>query len=61
MEPLRRGIHPQYDIFKVLQIVNPKSEKVGDGKSLVNRARENNVRVKRVLADGAFDSKANFN
>jgi hypothetical protein len=60
MEPLRRGIHPQYDIFKVLQIVNPKSEKVGDGKRLVNRAREN-VRVKRVLADGAFDSKANFN
>jgi hypothetical protein len=40
------------------------SEKVGDGKRLkrlVKRARENNVRVRRVLADGAYDSKANFN
>jgi hypothetical protein len=39
------------------------SEKVGDGKRLkrlVNRAGEN-VRVGRVLADGAYDSKANFN
>jgi len=39
------------------------SEKVGDGKRLkrlVNREREN-VRVGRVLADGAYDSKANFN
>jgi hypothetical protein len=39
------------------------SEKVGDGKRLkrlVNRASEN-VRVGRVLADGAYDSKANFN
>ena len=40
------------------------SEKVGDGKrlkTLVRRARENDVRVGRVLADGAYDSKANFN
>jgi hypothetical protein len=39
------------------------SEKVGDGKRfkrLVKRAEER-VRVKRVLADGAYDSKANFN
>src|SRR2546428_895237 len=39
------------------------SEKVGDGKRLkrlVRRAEEN-VRVRRVLADGAYDSKANFN
>ena len=39
------------------------SEKVGDGrrlKRLVRRA-EGSVRVKRVLADGAYDSKANFN
>ena len=39
------------------------SEKVHDGKRLkrlVNRAEEN-VRVKRVLADGAYDSRANFN
>ena len=38
------------------------SEKVGDGrrlKRLVRRAQEN-VRVRRVLADGAYDSKANF-
>ena len=38
------------------------SEKVGDGrrlKRLVKRAQEN-VRVRRVLADGAYDSKANF-
>jgi len=39
------------------------SEKVGDGKRLkrlVKRAEES-VRVGRVLADGAYDSKANFN
>ena len=39
------------------------SEKVGDGKRLkrlVERAEEN-VRVGRVLTDGAYDSKANFN
>ncbi len=39
------------------------SEKVGDGKRLkrlVTKAEES-VRVKRVLADGAYDSKANFN
>jgi IS5 family transposase len=38
------------------------SERVGDGrrlKRLVKRAQES-VRVKRVLADGAYDSKANF-
>ena len=58
-------IHFAVDI-KTGQVVSMdvSSEKVGDGKRLkrlVNRARENNVRVKRVLADGAFDSKANFN
>jgi IS5 family transposase len=44
------------------------SEKVGDGKRLVKRLvrrlvkrAEEKVRVKRVLADGAYDSKANFN
>jgi len=40
------------------------SEKVGDGKRLkrlVERAEEENVRVGRVLTDGAYDSKANFN
>jgi hypothetical protein len=39
------------------------SEKVHDGKRLkrlVNRAEES-VRVGRVLADGAYDSRANFN
>jgi len=43
--------------------VDVSSEKVGDGKRLkrlVKRAEER-VRVKRVLADGAYDSKANFN
>jgi IS5 family transposase len=55
-------IHFAVDI-KIGQVVtmDVSSEKVGDGKRLVNRARESNVRVKRVLADGAFDSKANFN
>jgi hypothetical protein len=40
------------------------SEKVGDVKRLVKRLvkrAEERVRVKRVLADGAYDSKANFN
>lgn len=39
-----------------------QTEKVRDGrrmKRLVRRAEEN-MRVKRVLGDGAFDSKANF-
>ena len=39
------------------------SEKVGDGrrlKRLVKRAQASGVRVRRVLADGAYDSKANF-
>ena len=39
------------------------SEKVGDGrrlKRLVKRAEES-VRVSRILADGAYDSKASFN
>lgn len=39
------------------------SEKVHDGKRLkrlANRA-EDSVNVKRVLADGAYDSRANFN
>ncbi|MBI2185075.1 MAG: IS5 family transposase [Thaumarchaeota archaeon] len=50
---------------KTSQIVSMdvSSEKVHDGrrlKRLVNRAREN-VRVKRVLGDGAYDSRANFN
>jgi len=43
-------------------LVDVSSEKMGDGrrlKRLVNRASEN-VRVGRVLADGAYDSKANF-
>jgi len=58
-------IHFAVDI-KTGQVVSMdvSSEKVGDGKRLrrlVNRARENNVRVKRVLGDGSYDSKANFN
>jgi IS5 family transposase len=39
------------------------SEKVGDGrrlKRLVKRAQGSGVRIRRVLADGAYDSKANF-
>jgi hypothetical protein len=28
---------------------------------LIKRAKENKVRVKRVLGDGSYDSKANFN
>jgi len=51
--------------IKTKQVVSMdvSSEKVHDGrrlKRLVNRAREH-VRVKRVLGDGAYDSKANFN
>jgi len=58
-------IHFAVDV-KTGQVVSMdvSSEKVGDGrrlKRLVKRARGNNVRVKRVLADGAYDSKANFN
>lgn len=57
-------IHFAVDI-KTKQIVSMdvSSEKVHDGrrmKRLVNGAKEN-VRVKRVLADGAYDSRANFN
>ncbi len=57
-------IHFAVDI-KTKQVVSMdvSSEKVHDGKRLkrlVNRAREN-VKVKRVLGDGAYDSKANFN
>ena len=39
-------------------------EKVGDGKRLkrlIKRAKENKIRVKRILGDGSYDSKANFN
>ena len=57
-------IHFAVDI-KTKQVVSMdvSSEKVHDGKRLkrlVNKAEEN-VRVRRVLADGAYDSKANFN
>jgi hypothetical protein len=65
---VKRGylkIHFAVDI-KTKQVVSMdvSSEKVHDGrrlKRLVNRAEENGVRVKRVLADGAYDSRANFN
>ena len=58
-------IHFAVDI-KTKQVVSMdvSSEKVYDGrrlKRLVNRAKKNNVRVKRALGDGAYDSKANFN
>jgi len=64
---VKRGylkIHFAVDI-KTKQVVSMdvSSEKVHDGKRLkrlVNRAGEN-VRVKRVLGDGAYDSRANFN
>jgi len=64
---VKRGylkVHFAVDI-KTKQVVSMdvSSEKVADGKRLkrlVNRANEN-VRVKRVLADGAYDSRANFN
>ncbi|MCS4538979.1 MAG: IS5 family transposase [Thaumarchaeota archaeon] len=57
-------IHFAVDI-KTKQVVamDVTSEKVHDGrrlKGLVKRAEEN-VRVKRVLGDGAYDSKENFN
>jgi len=64
---VKRGylkIHFAVDI-KTKQVVSMdvSSEKVHDGKRLkrlVNRAEES-VRVKRVLGDGAYDSRANFN
>ncbi len=57
-------IHFAVDI-KTGQVVSMdvSSEKVGDGKRLkrlVKRAEENR-RVRRVLADGAYDSRTNFN
>jgi len=57
-------IHFAVDI-KTKQVVSMDvtSEKVCDGrrlKRLVNRAEENDVRVRRVLGDGAYDSRANF-
>ncbi len=57
-------IHFAVDI-RTGQVVSMEvsSEKVGDGKRLrrlVKKAEEN-VRVGRVLGDGAYDSKANFN
>src|SRR3989454_7215201 len=57
-------VHFAVDI-KTGQVVSMdvSSEKVGDGKRLkrlINRANEN-VRVGRVLADGVYDSRANFN
>jgi len=57
-------IHFAVDI-KTKQIVSMdvSSEKVHDGrrlKRLIKKAREK-VRVKRVLADGAYDSRENFN
>ena len=52
--------------IKTKQVVSMdvSSEKVHDGKRLkrlVSRAKKNGVRVKRALADGAYDSKDNFN
>ncbi len=51
--------------IKTKQVVSMDvtSEKVHDSKRLkrlVNRARENGIRVKRLLGDGAYDSKDNF-
>ena len=39
------------------------SEKVGDGRRLkrLGRRAEGSVRVRRVLGNGAYDSKASFN
>jgi len=50
---------------KTKQVVSMdvSSEKVHDGerlKRLVNRAKKNGIRVRRVLADGAYDSRENF-
>ena len=63
---VKRGylkVHFAVDIrTKQVVSMDVSSEKVHDGrrlKRLVNRASEN-VRVKRVLADGAYDSRANF-
>ncbi len=57
-------IHFAVDIrTKQVVSMDVSSEKVGDGrrlKRLVNRASENGVTVKRVLGDGAYDSRANF-
>ena len=63
---VRKGylkIHFAVDV-KTGQVVSMdvSSERVGDGrrlKRLVRRA-QGSVRVRRVLADGAYDSKANF-
>jgi len=64
---VKRGylkIHFAVDIrTKQVVSMDVSSEKVHDGKRLkrlVNRAVDN-VRVKRVLGDGAYDSRANFN
>jgi hypothetical protein len=51
--------------IKTKQVVSMDvtSEKVHDSKRLkrlVNRAKQNGVRVKRVLGDGAYDTKADF-
>lgn len=52
--------------IKTKQVVSMdvSSEKVHDSKRLkrlVSRAKKNGVRVRRVLGDGAYDSKDNFN
>ncbi len=52
--------------IKTKQVIamDVSSEKAHDGKRLkrlVSRAKKNGVRVKRVLADGAYDSRDNFN
>ena len=64
---VKRGylkIHFAGDIrTKQVVSMDVSSEKVGDGKRLkrlVKRA-EKSVRVGRVLGDGAYDSRANFN
>ena len=64
---MRKGylkIHFAVDI-KTGQVVSMDvtSEKVGDGRRLRRLVgdAEGRVRVRRVLADGAYDSRANFN
>jgi len=52
--------------IKTKQIVSMdvSSEKIHDGKRLkrlVNRARDNGIRIKRALGDGSYDTKENFN
>ena len=52
--------------IKTKQVVSMdvSSEKVHDGKRLkrlVSRAKKNGVRIKRALADGAYDSRDDFN